>query len=133
VTPGFQTPLRTELIRYPLSRLLAPLVYRDKHGVTWIVQAGFVSDAASIPMPFRAVLPRHGHYTRAAWLHDWLFVTRPLSLRHANNLMLEAMAADRVPLRQRLTIRAGLLVGSWLPWRRDTVHPENEKFRHVYQ
>ena len=130
---GFHSPLIRMLIRHPVNRLTSPLRYLDRHGRMWVVPAGFHSDSASIPLPFRAVLPRNGRYCRAAYFHDWLFVTRPVGLHEANNLMMDAMRDDRVRRTQRWPIRAGLMVGSWLPWLRHKVLPENRRFLDWYQ
>lgn len=126
--PGFRTPLIRKLIRYPINKLTAPLVYQAKSGEIYIVPVGFHSDSASIPWPFRMLIPRNGRHTRSAYLHDFLFVNRPMGLFRANNLMLEAMKSDGVRFTRRWAIRIGLFIGSWVPWLRNHVLPENKQF-----
>ena len=130
---GFHSPLRRELVDHPINKLVDVLVYVDRYGRRWVVPIGFHGDSASIPFPFRMALPRHGRYSRPAWLHDWLFTTRPVGLRESNMLMMDAMRDDRVRRTQRWPIRAGLMVGSWLPWLRHKVLPENRRFLDWYQ
>ena len=126
---AFLTPLRHELIKHPYHRVLEPLLYFDPKGRLWEVPPGFVSDGASIPWPFRAALPHHGSYTRAAYLHDWLFVTRPLERREIDRLMVASMEDDEVNPVIRFVISQGLRVGSWKPWYYPVeMHPENERF-----
>ncbi len=57
-------------------RLEQPLRYEVGHlgsGRCVVVPAGYVTDAASIPWPLRAVLPAWGRYSRAALVHDALY------------------------------------------------------------
>jgi len=55
------------------------------------VPAGFVTDFASIPWFFWAVLPYWGRYGKASVIHDWLYQTHQVSRRMADLIFYEAM------------------------------------------
>ena len=62
----------------------------------FVVPIGFVSDGASIPPYVRWLIPKHGRYTNAAILHDWLYTTHQLDRQIADELMIEQMCMDGV-------------------------------------
>ena len=129
----FQTNLRSESIRGTNKRKLAePLIYESS---TWsvTVPTGFVSDGASVPWPFRMLIPRDGRYRDAAWVHDYLFSKRGEYFRiidgmavtdytrqTANQMMNEIMQSPelRVKSWRRISIMLGLKMGSRWAWRR---------------
>jgi hypothetical protein len=115
--------------------LTEPLRWREPDGTLGEVEAGFVTDLASVPRPLRAVLPTYGRITPAAIRHDrrcddlneWHRAGRPEHLRPH----LDSVDTDReflAGLRQldpsrpvrALAYWAGVRVGAWgNPARRD--------------
>lgn len=78
--------------RYVLE---SPLV-ATRHGVTWTVPAGFVTDGASIPTVCWPIVgnPYAPSSLRPAILHDWMCRTRGLSSTFAVNVFYEGLRAD---------------------------------------
>lgn len=119
----FLTPLRVEEVSHDLWRLLEPLAYKSSLlGRTVQIQAGFVTDLASIPrwLPLARVLLR-GHARRAAVLHDAAYrYGAPLARNRlkADRLMLEAMKAQETGRIRRALIYGGVRAGSWWTWNR---------------
>lgn len=68
------------------------LVYRSRY---WpeliIVPAGFITDLASIPRIFRALIPQNGKHRLAAIVHDYLVRLDDFDRRLADRIFLEAM------------------------------------------
>lgn len=56
--------------------LSEPLEWTGSQGDTFVVEAGFVTDLATVPRCLHWLTLPYGAYTRAAVLHDWLLVTR---------------------------------------------------------
>ena len=83
------------------------------------VEAGFMTDFASIPRPFWAVLPTWGKYGNAAVVHDWLYWKQDRSRKAADRIMLEAMDSLSVPKWQRYAIYWAVRVFGWLAWKRN--------------
>lgn len=115
-----------------------PLRWTEPDGTVGEVEDGFVTDLASVPRPFRTLVPTSGRHTPAAIRHDrrcddlgvWHRAGRPEHLRPH----LSAIEADREflagvreldpnrPLRA-LVLWAGVRLGAWAnPARRDEVH-----------
>jgi hypothetical protein len=82
-----------------------------------IVPDGFVTDFASIPRVFRGVFPKHGLYSPAAVVHDWLYHIRKGSRSRADSTFLAAMLDLKVPLVQASLIYAAVRLGGWIVWR----------------
>ncbi len=117
-------PFRTELYtRIADGRnrwaLTLPLVYESEAGETIIVPPGFITDLASIPWLARTIVPHNRAERMPAVLHDYLFVIQDRTLGEVNALMYEAMRDTGAGLYARTMIRAGLSVGSWVPWRKN--------------
>jgi hypothetical protein len=126
----FLSLLQSVDIGWPEIMLLRPLAYEDDDGTRHEVPAGFISDLASVPLGLRRIIPRAGRHNRAAVLHDWLYHMRSMrrldmARAHADDIMLRAMRADKVPLPRRHLIRAALAVGSWWPWYFGKPDPRN--------
>ena len=93
---------------------------------------GYVSDLASIPAPAQVFLPSDGPYRAAAVPHDWLFDTQDhhdFSFWEVNEVMNEAMQCDapqfyirKVPMWQRIPIKAAIDVGAGFAWRNNLSH-----------
>jgi uncharacterized protein DUF1353 len=115
----FSTPLLLNADDGLPVSLMAPLVYYSKRlGRTIIVPAGFVSDLASVPRVLWNLLPPLANYTRAAVVHDFLYVTNGLTRGEADAVLLEAMEATGVSGTSRRAIYAGVRLGGWKPWGR---------------
>lgn len=99
--------------------LTMPLVYRTHEGEDIVTPAGFLTDLASIPWLARTIVPHNRAERMPAVLHDYLFVIQDRPLAEVNRLMYEAMRETGVGLYARTMIRAGLMMGSWVPWRRN--------------
>ena len=122
---SFTTPLRVEA--NPDCKgwtLLEPFTYHVgyKESPLYItVPEGFVTDFASIPNPFRGILPQWGIYGKAAVLHDFLYATQKVSRLEADNLFLEAMCALRTPVWQRTVMWLAVRAGGWLAWKKEGI------------
>jgi hypothetical protein len=69
----FQTKLRVEKLGERSWRLIEPLIYRSDNVGLIVVDAGFVTNFASVPrLPFMFLL-FGGVGDEAATLHDWLY------------------------------------------------------------
>jgi hypothetical protein len=95
------------------------------------VPVDFVTDLASIPVPFRDWLPPDGPWAKAAVIHDFLYFTKgtgvfggyryidrltPYVRAEADDILLEAMVALEVPEDKRAAIHAGVRVGGAHGW-----------------
>src|SRR5688500_11341220 len=69
-----------------------PLVC-DIDGTAYTVPAGFVTDFASVPRILWNILPPYGKHSRAAVLHDWLYVTGIVDRATADRIFLLLMEA----------------------------------------
>lgn len=72
------------------------------------IPQGFLTDFASVPLPFRLVLPPWGKYGRASVVHDWMYWDQTLSRRDADRVFLDAMRTLGVWTPARWTIYAGV-------------------------
>jgi hypothetical protein len=92
------------------------LVYRSAY---WreliIVPPGFVTDLASIPRIFRALIPQNGKHRLAAIVHDYLCREKVLDRRLADWIFLEAMEVLEVNwLQRRIMYYAVASLTTWL-------------------
>jgi hypothetical protein len=71
---------------------------------------GFMTDFASVPFPFRWLLPKWGRYGRAAVIHDWLYSQQMYSKEFADDAFLEGMTISKVSW---LVRRVMYLAVSW--------------------
>lgn len=79
--------------RWVLRKQFSYDVGEEGSGETIVVPAGFITDFASIPRAFWAILPKWGKYGNAAVVHDYLYCTQPEQYcrRRADEIFLEAM------------------------------------------
>lgn len=61
------------------------------NALTVCVPSGFVTDFASIPRVFWTILPPTGRYSRAAVIHDYLYVSQEKSKKYADVMFYKAM------------------------------------------
>lgn len=90
---------------------------------TWVggeveVPAGFQTDLASVPRPFRSLISVVGDWNRPAVIHDWLYCTRPVkwTRRDADRLFLACLRAEGVWSVKRALMYAGVRLGGWWAW-----------------
>ncbi len=84
----------------------------------WIqVPEGFVTDLASVPWFGRWAVSVDGDHTKAAIIHDWLYVTASaedfpnVTRRDADRVFLEALKVRGVPAWKRNLMYAAVRVG----------------------
>ena len=93
---SFTEPLIVEVIQKEGRpfRVVRPFVYAagsPDSGHLLIVPPGFETDFASVPFGFRWLVPVVGRHGKAAVLHDWLYASKIMPRRTADDLFLEAM------------------------------------------
>lgn len=95
--------------------LVGPLVYQGRTD-TFRVEAGFVTDFATVPRAVVWLIPRFGRYTAAAILHDWLLVVGLneglVSPRDADGLFRRVLRELGVPPVRRWLMWTGVRWGS---------------------
>jgi len=95
--------------------LVAPLTHED--GPNQIcVPIGFKTDLASVPRLFWALIPPHGRYIRAAIIHDYLYIHKPVSRSIADRIFLDLMRRDGVPRWKRWIMYSAVRLGGWKGW-----------------
>lgn len=92
------------------------LRYVSPDGEMITVPAGFVTDLASIPRVFHALIPINGRHRAAAILHDWLYETQSRSRAESDRLFLDAMADSRVRWSQRWAMYLAVRAAGWMVW-----------------
>ena len=83
------------------------------------VPLGFMTDFASIPRPFWAILPRWGRYGNAAVLHDWLYWSQERPRPASDRVMLEAMTVLEVPAWEKYLVYWCVRALGWIAWKRN--------------
>lgn len=98
----FTTPLQIEPIGKWKFKLLTPFEYHigkypaDNKNIIR-VPTHFVTDFASIPRIFWAILSPMDEYAKAAVLHDWLYYTGKFSKKETEKIFREAMNVIKTP------------------------------------
>lgn len=96
--------------------LAQPLEYKGNRD-TFIVPVGFATDFASVPRAFWSLFPPYGRHTKAAVLHDFLYVAQITSRKDADGIFLRVMKELGTSwVRRRIMHRAVRLAG-WGPWK----------------
>ena len=118
-------PFVTDLITEPdkvsgnKSVLVDKLVYKPVgwKGAIIVVPSGFVTDFASVPPPFRLLIPKMGRHRAAAALHDLLYKKdsnyRHLSREACDGIFLDAMKESGVSAWKRQAMFAGVKMFGW--------------------
>ncbi len=91
--------------------------YSRKSRFTTKIPEGFVTDFASVPLPFRMVLPRWATYGPAAIVHDWLYWDQQICRESADKFILEEMEEAGVGIPVQWLIYVALRLGGWFAWR----------------
>ncbi len=102
VTDLAASPLPFELRRrqagarnYVMTRGLIYIHVQSRPNVAILVPPHFVTDFASVPAPFRHLVPQDGPYAAAAVLHDWLYsIAEPP--QNQTRFRKERFRADRI-------------------------------------
>lgn len=98
-------------------KLLEPLEYHvgsEDSSEVITVPAGFVTDFASVPYPFRNMFPALGPWARAAIVHDWLYDQGGLgryTRLQCDRIFLEAMTVLGVPAWKRTLMFRAVRIG----------------------
>lgn len=118
VKTGFQTELDIRK-NGRVGTLLAPLIYITKAGLTIEVPAAFVTDFASVPRLFWNIFPPWGKYSKAAVVHDYLYVIGGCTRAYADYIFLEAMEVLGVNICTRRIMYSAVRAGGWIYWNRN--------------
>jgi len=128
-------PIHVEAIwpQYKTWLLLTSFEYRlgSPDGAEVVrVEAGFITDFASIPRPLWWLWPpSQGPYLAAVLVHDCLYKTgyvvnrltgerRAITRGEADRVMLEVMVVCETPLPTKRGIYRGVRLGGWWAWRK---------------
>lgn len=90
----FTTPAQLEMLDNFKWKLIAPFEYHvGKYPSDDIIEvpSGFITDLTSVPRFFWSILPPHGEYSKAAIIHDYLYVNAIGSKKYADDIFFEAM------------------------------------------
>lgn len=93
--------------------LLEPVIYEGRKQ-RFEVPAGFMTDFASVPQAFTWLIPRYGIYTKAAVLHDYLCVEKPVNRSDADGIFRRVMRELEVSFLRRWIMWAAVRAGSSL-------------------
>lgn len=117
--------------QWALDRQIIYDVGGEFSGESIRVPVDFITDLASIPVPFRDWLPPDGPWAKAAVVHDFLFWTsgtgvfggyryidrlEPYTWQEANHILYEAMGVLGVPDDKRSAIKLGLDIAHGHGW-----------------
>ena len=113
----FPTPLRiTETGDGTTWRLTEQMLVEYGSKVI-AVPADFLTDFASIPRVFRAIVPVLGRQNKPSVWHDYMYVSKPVSRRDADWLFLEALESVGVGWLKRNAMWAAVRIGGGPVWR----------------
>ena len=82
------------------------------------VPKGFITDFASVPRIFWAILPPWDKYGKAAVLHDYLYHSRKFIRILCDVIFYEAMVVLGVSRWKRWLLYLGVRIGGWIPFNR---------------
>jgi hypothetical protein len=100
----------------------SPLVWFDPTFGLITVDAGEMTDLASVPMIFRNVLDVNGRSRRPAVLHDHVYrightdAGVKLSRAQCDDLLYRALIAEGASAIVARTYWSGVRMGGWVPW-----------------
>lgn len=76
--------------------LVQPFSYTS-HNINVYIPAGFITDFASVPRLFWALMPPNGRYTKAAIIHDYMYHNGMATKKDADLVFKSAMKQLGVP------------------------------------
>lgn len=97
--------------------LLRPIIMSHE-GRSVSVPIGFITDFASIPRIFWAILPPWGRYSLAAIVHDYLYARQITTRRQADDVLLSIMKGSRVSYIARYLIYYAVRIFGSIAWKR---------------
>lgn len=107
-----------------------PLVFTIREtGQRIVVPRGFVTDFATVPRIFWTFFPKHGEYTRAAIVHDYLYWQQACTREQADELFDIVMEDSEVDSTSRFTIYAAVRVWGDDAWEENAKAKEVGYFR----
>ena len=117
---NFDATLKIEYVAKNKWRVLAPFSFYLTKQPNFIVTVpkDYISDGATVPAPFKLLLPPWGEYGQAAVVHDYLLEHRrwdqdiidTVSRRDARRAFNDAMRVLEVPFYKRLSMITGVWV-----------------------
>jgi len=115
--PGFQRPRWR--VRSGFDYAVGSL---DNPSEIVTVPGGYVFDGASVPLPFRAIVPMaHPNYMQAAALHDWMLTTGRYPRAFSDRVFHEALDVLGMPPVWRVALYGAVRIGAvWWHVRRVT-------------
>lgn len=125
----YTTPLQIEVIKKWKFKLLTPFEYHigeypAKNESDIIrVPTHFVTDFASIPRLFWAILSPMDEYAKAAVLHDWLYYTGIYSKKKTERIFKEAMKTLKVPRWKIFFVYNAVVYFGFMAWNK---HRKND-------
>lgn len=133
----FLQPLRAEQVDDDEWKMISDLPYVDSYNILHTAFAGFITDFASTPWPFRLLFKKSGWYNRAAVIHDKMYRHGRQRRYTCDWVMLDAMLSlivEDLACRKTTTLIAfwrfvestlffvGLRIGGWINFRRKRGH-----------
>ncbi len=91
-----------------------PLIWELDNTSILEVPAGFKTDLASIPPPFRNILNVNGRSRRAAVLHDYLYKTKEKPRAKCDLLFRQGLIAEGMSRLGAYTYWLGVRAGGWV-------------------
>jgi len=96
-----------------------------------IPKNGFVTDYASIPSFFHAVLPPTGRgnkrrYGKSAVIHDWLYYTGQLTKKESDKVFLDCLNNSEVYSIVRIIMYQAVKFFGYFAWKRHRMREKNE-------
>jgi hypothetical protein len=82
------------------------------------VPATFTTDFASVPRPLWSIVPPTGLYTKAAVIHDWLYVSQSVSRRDADGIFRRIMREAGVGKPKRYIMWAAVRLFGGFVWKK---------------
>lgn len=93
------------------------LIYQIKYNDVIVVPTGFMTDFASVPRIFWAIIPPDGKYTAAAIVHDFLYSTQERGRKETDKIFINAMKSLGVSWWKRNIMYRAVRLFGWIPWR----------------
>jgi hypothetical protein len=128
----FTTELQYKKSSHSTHTLTASLKWLDGN-ISIEVMDGFTFDGASIPRLFWSLIgsPFTGHYTRAACLHDALYVSEMVSRSEADKMLYKAMITDGTRRTKAMVMYLAVRACGWYTWSKHTKQSVREWRKYV--
>jgi hypothetical protein len=122
---AFLTPLRMEKTDGDRWILTDALIYQsDVANQTFVVPRGFETDLASVPRLPVIFWLTGATSEKAAVVHDWLYSTRTVPRKMADDVLAEASKAMGVPAWRRGLMWLGVRLGGGAYWNESAPTPQ---------